>query len=192
MLALILAHGDEVCLIQKNVGSHQHRVSKEACGNVVSMLGSLGLELGHAAQLTKLGIAVEDPAQLCVLRHMALDEHDVLLRIEAAGDILCQLIHAALTHQRGILTDSDGVHVHDAIQAIILILQGYPVFDSAHIRTQRQLTGGLNTAENTLFSILLHNTKPHFISDLASQYSFLAILSSSDRKSNGKGLQISG
>ena len=108
------------------------------------MLGGLGLELRHAAQLAELGIAPQDPAQLRMLGHVALDKHDVLLRIQAAGDILSQLINAALAQRGGILPHGDSVHVHDAVQTVILVLQRHPVFDCAHIRAQRQIAARLN------------------------------------------------
>ena len=97
------------------------------------MLLGFGLELGHAAQLTELRIAPEHPAQLRVLRHMALDKHDILLRIQTAGDVLRQLVDAPAAERGRILPDGDGVHVDDAVQAVVVVLQVDPVFNRAHI-----------------------------------------------------------
>ena len=156
MLLLILAHRHQIRLIQQNVRRHQHGVGKQARCNVIGMLLGLGLKLGHAAEFTELGIAAQYPAQLRVLGHMALDEHDILLGVQTAGNILCQLVDAALAQQGRLLTDGNGVHIHDAVQAVKLILQCHPILDGTHIRAQCQFTGGLDAAENPLF-LLFHN-----------------------------------
>ena len=165
MLPLVLAHRHQVRLVQQNIRRHQHRIGKQARSDVIRVLLGLLLELGHAAQLAKLGIAAQDPTQLRVLRHMALDEHDVLLRVQAAGDILGQLGHRTAAQLRRILPDGDGMHIHDAVNAVIFILEGHPVLDGAHVRTQGQFAAGLDTAENSLFpSLVFHK------SHLAVQY----------------------
>ena len=133
VLLLILPHRDEIRLIEQNIRRHQHGVGKQARGDVVGVLLGFGLELGHAAQLTELRIAPEHPAQLRVLRHMALDKHDILLRIQTAGDVLRQLVDAPAAERGRILPDGDGVHVDDAVQAVVVVLQVDPVFNRAHI-----------------------------------------------------------
>ena len=110
------------------------------------------LKLGHAAQFTKLGIAAQNPAQLRVLRHVALNKHDILFGVKTAGDILRQLLETAAAQVGRYLTDGDGVHIHDAVQALIFILQGHPVLNGAHIRAQGQFAAGFDTAENSLFA----------------------------------------
>jgi len=107
--------------------------------------------LGHTAQLAELGVAAQDPAQLRVLGHMALDEHDVLLGIQAAGDVLGQLVHAAAAQGGRILPHGDGVHIHDAVQAVIFLLQIRPVADGSHVGAQGQLAAGLDAAEYPFF-----------------------------------------
>ena len=49
------------------------------------------------------------------------------------------------------LPDRNGVHIDDTIDALIFVLQSDPVFDRPHIRAERQVAGGLDTAENSLF-----------------------------------------
>lgn len=67
----------------------------------------------------------------------------------------------------GILAHGDGVHIHDAVQAVVLILQAHPVLDGAHVGAERQLAAGLDAAENSLFgrSICFHNGFPRFYRD---------------------------
>ena len=66
-----------------------------------------------------------------------------------------KLVHAAAAQSGGILPHGDGVLVHDAEQAVVLVLQSHPIPDGAHVGSQRQLTGGLYAAEDP-FPSLLH------------------------------------
>ena len=86
-----------------------------------------------------------------MLGHMALDEHDVLSGSRAAGDILRQLRHGAPPEIRRHLPHGDGVHVHNAVKAVIFVLQGDPVLEGAHIRAQGQFAAGLNSGKNAFF-----------------------------------------
>ena len=115
----------------------------------VGVLGGLVLELGHAAQLAELRVAAEHPRKLRVLGHMALNEHDVLLRVESAGDILRQLLQTSAAQISRDLPDGNGVHIDDTIDALIFVLQSDPVFDRPHIRAERQIAAGLDTGKNT-------------------------------------------
>ena len=151
MLALILPHRHQIRLVQQNIRRHEDGISEEAGGDIIGVLLGLGLELGHAAQLAELGVAAKDPAQLRMLGHMALDEHDVFLRVQSAGDILGQLVHAAAAQSGGILPHGDGVHVHDAVQAVVFVLQSHPIADGAHVGAEGQLAAGLYAAEYPFF-----------------------------------------
>ena len=144
MLFLILAHGHKIGLIQQDIRRHQNGVGEQTGRDVVGMLLRLLLKLRHAAELAELRIAAEHPAQLRVLRHMALDEHDILLRIETAGDILRELFECAPPQIGGHLTHGDGVHIDNAEQTLIFVLQCSPVLDGAHVRAERQIAAGLN------------------------------------------------
>ena len=144
MLLLVFAHGDQVRLIDENVRRHQNRIREKTGGDVVRVLLRLHLELRHARKLAELRVAAEHPGKLCVRRNMRLDEHDVLLRVQTAGDILRELLEASSAKIRRNLPHGNCVHVHDAVQTVILVLQRHPVFDCAHIRAQRQIAARLN------------------------------------------------
>ena len=167
MLLLILTDRHEVGLIDENIRRHQHRVGEQARGDVVRVLGGLVLELRHAAQLAELRVAAEHPRKLRVLGHMALNEHDVLRGVKPAGDVLRELVDRAAAQVGGILAHGDGVHIHDAVQAVVLLLQAHPVLDGAHVGAERQLAAGLDAAENSLFdrSVCFHNGFPRFYRD---------------------------
>jgi len=55
------------------------------------------LELGHSRGLAELGVAVENPRELGVGVDMALDEHDVLVRVESHPALSGKLC----AHRRG-------------------------------------------------------------------------------------------
>ena len=123
MLLLVHAHGHQVGLIQQNIRGHEHGIGIQAGVDVVGMLGALVLELGHAVQLTHIGKAVQDPSQLRVAAHMALAINQALLRVQAAGQVNGHQLLAAAAQGGGVLPDGNGMHVHHAVDAIVIILQ---------------------------------------------------------------------
>ena len=64
VVLLVLARRGRVGLVEQDVRRHQHRVGEQAGGDVVGVLFGLVLELGHAGQLPKLGVAAQHPGQL--------------------------------------------------------------------------------------------------------------------------------
>ena len=86
-----------------------------------------------------------------MLRHMGLDEHDILLRVQPAGDILRQLLQTSAPQIGRHLPDRNGVHIDDAVDALIFVLQLDPVFDRAHIRAKRQIAARLNARKDAFF-----------------------------------------
>ena len=82
---------------------------------------------------------------------MRLDKECILLRVQATGDVCRHLSQRPAAKVRRDLPDSDGVHVRQHVVAVIFVRQGRPVLNGPQIRPQRQIAGGLNTAENPLF-----------------------------------------
>src|ERR1017187_9207891 len=75
VLALVVADGDEVGLVEQDVGRHEDRVGEQAePGRLLAVFARLVLELGHPGQLAHAGGALEQPGQLGMLMDMALDE----------------------------------------------------------------------------------------------------------------------
>ena len=89
VLALVLADRNLVGVVQEDVGGHEHRVVEEADRQrlltALAPFGGLVLELGHPPQLAHRRGAVEQPGELGVGPHVALDEEHAPLGIEAAG-----------------------------------------------------------------------------------------------------------
>ena len=76
VLALVLADGHLVGVVQEDVGGHQRRVAEQPGRDEVGLaLGELVLELGHPAELAEAGLALHHPGELGVLGDVALDEH---------------------------------------------------------------------------------------------------------------------
>ena len=105
MLLLILADGHIVCLIEQNIRSHEHGIGEEADIDIVCVLLGFVLELGHSRSLAELGVAVENPRELGVGVDMALDEHDVLIRVESYREQERKSLHGLASESRGILSD---------------------------------------------------------------------------------------
>ena len=149
MLLLILANRHEIRLIQQNVTGHQAGVSKQTCVDVICILCRFVLELGHAAQFAEHGVAIQYPTKLRMLVHMGLNEQGVFLRVEAAGDVLCQLLQSTPAQISRILPHGNGMQVSHKVEAFILICTFCPILHRAQIRAQSQISGGLDAGEHS-------------------------------------------
>lgn len=109
VLLLVAADGDVVRLVEQNVRRHQCGVGEQTAVDVLCVLGALVLELRHARELTEHGVAVEHPAELRVRGDMALDKERVLFRIQAAGNVLRELLNGAPAQVGGVLAHGDRV-----------------------------------------------------------------------------------
>ena len=75
MLLLVFTDGHQIGVIQKDVRCHQHRVIQQADRHVVPVFDGLLLELDHPLQPVQGGDAVQQPAELAVGCHLALNEN---------------------------------------------------------------------------------------------------------------------
>ena len=151
MLLLVTADGDIVRLIEQDVRRHQGGVGEQAAVDVLGVFGALVLELRHARELAEHGVAVEHPAKLGVRRHMALDEECVLFRVEAAGNVLRELLDGAAAQVGGVLPHGDRVQVGHEIIAVKDFGALAPVLDRAQVGPERQIAGGLDAGEHDFF-----------------------------------------
>ncbi len=88
VLLLIFADGHVIGPINQDIGSLQHGVVKQACGNetlaaILLALDAFILKLRHAREQAVGGETVENPAQLGMFRHERLDEE--VFRLDANG-----------------------------------------------------------------------------------------------------------
>ena len=153
MLLLVLSHRDHIRLIEQDVRCHQAGIGEEAAVDVLRVFRGLVLELGHAAELAEHGVAVEDPAQLRVLVDVGLDKEGVLLRVQAAGDILGQLLQRPAAQGGGVMAHRNGVEIRHKVVAVELLCPGPPVPYRPQVGAQCQITAGLDTGEHHFFLV---------------------------------------
>ena len=108
------------------------------------MLLGFVLELGHPGKLTKLGVTVEHPGQLCMLCYLALNKENAPFQVNADGQHQGIGFQDIFAESRGLLTHSDGVQVGQSVDALIIVLQAYKVLQRSQIVAQSKGACGLN------------------------------------------------
>ena len=83
--------------------------------------------------------------------NLRLIENDVLLRVHARRDKSRRDLARGAPQIGRLLLDGDRVHVDDAIDAIVMILQRHEFRDRAEIVAKMQIAGRLDAGENALF-----------------------------------------
>ena len=106
------------------------------------------LELRHAVEPAHARDAVKHPRQLRVFGDLALVEHDVRLRIDAAGDERRGDLADRLVQLLGVLPDRDRVHVDDAVDALVRLLHLDESHDGAEVVAEVQIAGRLHAGEH--------------------------------------------
>jgi len=148
MLLLVVADRNVGCPVKQNVGCHERRIGEQAQRSIFAILAGLVLELRHAVHPADARHAVEDPCKLRVLRHAALVEDDMRLRIDAGCEIGCsdgtRLLLQIFMHQLG----RQGVKVDHTVDAVMAFLQSDEFADRAQIVAQVKITGGLDTGKD--------------------------------------------
>ena len=150
MLLLIVPDRHEGGAINQNVGRHQGRIRIETDRGVLAILAGFLLELGHAVEPAEPRHAVEDPGKLGVLGDLALVEHDVLFRIDAAGDEGRGRLADGARQLGRILPHGDRVHVDHAIDAVVALLQRDELHDGAEIVAEMQVAARLHPGKHPL------------------------------------------
>ena len=84
-----------------------------------------------------------------MLMDMALNKQRILLGIQAAGNILGQLLQGTPAQVCGILPHSNGMQIRHKVETVKLICPLSPILHSAQIRAQGQITGGLDAGEHS-------------------------------------------
>src|SRR5215813_10311672 len=152
MLLLVLADRNMGGAVEQDVGRHQHRIVVETDRCILAVLARLLLELRHAVEPAHPRHAIEDPGKLRMSGDLALVEHNVLLRIDAAR-------YERRSHLAGVARElgrtapdvdrhGDGVHVDDAIDAIVRLLHLHEVDDRAEVIAEMQIAGRLDARKD--------------------------------------------
>ena len=128
MLLLIVSNRNQIRLVKQNIASHKHRISKQTCINIVSMLCTLILKLGHAVKLTHIGIACKYPIELRMLHNIALNKQWRYFGVYAASNKQSCHAHRALTKLVCILPYGQSMHIcHAIIAEFVIILHELPI-----------------------------------------------------------------
>jgi len=148
VLLLVFADRHMGGAIEQDVGRHQHRIVVQADRRVLAVLAGFFLELGHAVEPADPCDAIEDPGQFGVAGDLALVEHDVLLRVDAAGNKgrgdlagVAGEFQRATPHRDAL---RDRVHVDHAIDAVVAFLQLDEIDDRAEVIAEMQIAGRLD------------------------------------------------
>ena len=150
VLALVVADGDAGGVVGEDVGGHEVGVDVEAGGDGFAVLAGLVLELGHAVEPADAGDAGEDPAEADVGVDGGLVEEDVAGRVDAAGEEGGGHLAGGGGEGFRVLELGDGVEVDDAIEAVVVLLEGDPVADGAEVVAEGGDAGGLDAGEDAL------------------------------------------
>ena len=87
---------------------------------------------------------------------MALQKQSVLLRIKAAGDVLCKLGQRTAAKFGGILAHGECVQIRHEVVAIKFIGKCAPVFHRAEVVSKVQVAGGLDSRKHYLLCCVFH------------------------------------
>ena len=82
---------------------------------------------------------------------LALQEEGVLLRVEAAGHILGQLLKRSAAQIGGVVARRQRVQIRHEIVAVVLLGALRPVLDGPEIGSEGEIAGGLDAREHDFF-----------------------------------------
>ena len=154
MSLLVLAHGNELRLVEQNVRRHQDRIAEKAvCGQV--LVGEIFLHLlvaGHALEPAERRNHAEIQWQFEMLLHLALHKDRRSLQDRARRQESRALTSSVLGSdaRRVRVVSRQRVQVGDEEVALVLaaVLQLHPVGERAHVVAQVELAGGAHAAQN--------------------------------------------
>ena len=149
VLALVVADGHLVGVVQQDVGGLQCRVGEQpARDEPAGALGGLLLELDHPRQLADADVALHQPRQLRVLDDVALHEHRGHVGVEADAEERRRQLQRALTDDAGLVDHGQRVEVDDAVEHVLVVLAAHPVPQRPEVAAQMDVAGRLHAREN--------------------------------------------
>src|SRR3989442_8601208 len=106
------------------------------------------LDLSWACGPAGGGAGGKKQVQLAVCGQVGWNKHDATLGLESRRKQADRHVERALPQRRRVVGLGDGVQVHDAEQALVLVLQPHPVLHGTEIIADVQLARGLNAGED--------------------------------------------
>ena len=95
------------------------------------MLGRFIFKLRHPLQDAQRGDGIKYPGELEGFHHVRLNKHRTPFRIQPAGHTDHCRVQGGLQDRCSVIVDGDGVVIYNAINAVVLRYQLYPVTDGA-------------------------------------------------------------
>jgi hypothetical protein len=115
------------------------------------LLAGFFLEGGQVGQLAQGGHHRQDGVQLGHLGHVRLDEDDALFRADAGGQPVQGHLVGIFAQVVGVFNSGQRVQIHDAVDTVVLILQGDVILDRPQVIAQVLPPGGASARKNTAF-----------------------------------------
>ena len=147
VLPLVVAHRDDVGLVEEDVARHQHGVAEEPRGDEL-LVGRLVLELRHAPQLSEAGRGAQQPGGLGVRRHVALAEDDRALGVDTGRKEHRRAGERRLAQAFGLVRGRDRVQVDDAEDGLALLLGRGVLAVAAAVVAERLVAGRADAGED--------------------------------------------
>jgi hypothetical protein len=144
---VVLAHGHERRVVEQDVGRLQDRVAQQARGHRL-LPRRLVLELRHPLEVAQRSHGVEDPGELRVLGHLGLDEEGRPLGVDPCGEERERHVEDAGRHLGGVVRGRDRVQVHDADEALVVVLHLDPVPHRPEVVADVEFARRLDAAED--------------------------------------------
>ena len=149
MLTLIVPHRDLMGLIEQDIGRHQDGVVEQSGRHAVRLLlGCLVLVLGHAVEPTDRRHAVQNPGQLGMGRNMRLHEDRRHVGIDTTRNVQRGNFTRLGGQLLRVLQYGDSVHVHDAEEALVVMLFLDPLAECAEIIADSKVARRLNAGQD--------------------------------------------
>ena len=145
---LVFAHGHSVRFVEHDVSGHQHGIAHKTIVNVVRLHLDLFLEGGDAKQPAQRRHHAEQGEKLGYLGHMGLDKEDAFVGIEPRRQPVEYHIAGIRFEHVGILQGGQGMDIHYAVDALVVLLKFDVVLDSPQIVTDVLLACRPGTGEN--------------------------------------------
>ena len=153
MRDLILAHRDQSCPVDQDVGTLEQGITEEAVGREVALAQPLLLilEARHALQPAERSHHGEQQVQLRVLVHPRLDEQIRVAGVDARREPVDDHVPDAFPDDAGLfIVGGQCMPVRDEEEALVLVLQPCPVAQHAVVVPEMQPAGRTHPREDTL------------------------------------------
>ena len=164
---LVGADGNEVGLVEEDVGGLEKGVAEEAVGGEIFFAELLLLILvgGNAFEPAEGGEHAEEEEELGVGGDVRLLEDDAAAGVEAGGEEVEGDLDVVGLDVAGVgVVGGEGMEVGDEEEAVVILLQANPVVEGSHVVAEMEAAGGAHAGEDAregcrTWGIVAHESK---------------------------------